>query len=147
MSAILVQADRVRQAQPVKAPVAIAYRDDGKAFPTLTVHAHWQPRKGEYRDRDTYTVEEIPAADGRGFMLHRDPVAVVVEGPDADAYYGVLVARNGQDHICSCRGFAAHGRCKHHDAMRGLVEAGHIDHPLHDPRPDPIIFNGEEAPF
>jgi hypothetical protein len=42
------------------------------------------------------------------------------------------VARNGQDHQCTCRGFQAHGHCRHHDAVRQLLEAGHIDHPEAD---------------
>ncbi|HEX3152939.1 MAG TPA: hypothetical protein VHR66_33010 [Gemmataceae bacterium] len=145
-AAILVEAVRIRQAQPVKAPVAIKYRDDGRELPTLTLMSNWQTRKQQYRDVDTYTVEEIPTGmDGRAFLLHRDPATVEAEGPDADAYYGVLVARNGQDHECECKGFQAHGRCKHHDALRSLLEAGHIGHTLAGSLAPPV--SNEVAPF
>jgi hypothetical protein len=70
---------------------------------------------------------------------------VAAGGPDADTFYGVFVARNGQDHTCTCRGFQAHGRCRHHDSIRELLEAGHIDHPGERPAdPTPALA---EAPF
>jgi hypothetical protein len=78
-------------------------------------------RKG--RAEELYDVAEIPCGygfDGRGFQLRKDRT---------EETYGTFISRNGQDHICDCRGFEAHNRCKHHDAIQHLIESGKLDHP------------------
>lgn len=138
----------VRNGKPATAKVTAVYQDNGPAdgLPRLFLFSNWSERLADWRTRDSYRVEEIPAPDGRGFMLHRSVEAIAHDGPDADTFYGVLVAANHQDHTCTCRGFQAHGHCKHHDAIRNMLDAGHIDHPLCGPT-DPIDMNPEQAPF
>ena len=63
--------------------------------------------------------------DGRGFQLVK-----VVGGSDRESEaYDVFVSRNGQDHICPCKGFVYQGHCKHVDAMREVVASGALDQP------------------
>ena len=48
---------------------------------------------------------------GRAILLHRSPEAIVKDSAavrEPEDRYAVLIARNGQDHVCECRGFAAH---------------------------------------
>src|SRR4051812_12723734 len=129
MANIVVLAPRVRGGRPVTTPITTSYTDDGHGLPVLVILSDWSVRRQEYRRKTTFRVEEMPTTDGRGFMLHRNPEDVTADGPDADTYYGVFVARNAQDHTCTCRGFQAHGRCRHFDSVRELIEAGHIDQP------------------
>lgn len=131
----VINADRTRNGQPVKKEISVSLQDGpGLPLPRLFLFSDWSARKGDWRTRDVYDVEEIIAGagmDGRAFLLHRTPEAIAkdAERGDADApeRYGVFVARNDQDHICECRGFQAHGRCKHLDAVRGLIADGHLD--------------------
>jgi hypothetical protein len=89
------------------------------------------------RPQDDVPVGEANSPDGREFMLHRNAPDVAKDGPDADTFYGALVARNGQDNQCTSRGFQSHGHCRHHNSIRTLLEAGHIDEPNADRTPDP----------
>src|SRR5258708_4908991 len=126
MSALLVNAPRVPDRQPVTAEITALYQDGRPAQtpPRLSLFSDWSERKGDWRPRDTYRVEEIPTGiEGRAFLLHRPLEAVAEDGTER---YGVLVARNDQDHLCECRGFEAHGRCKHLDALHWLLGAGHL---------------------
>lgn len=138
---------RIHKGQPSTVEVGYLYTDNGEGLPTLAIFGRWSKRREEFRDVATYTVEEIPTGiDGRAFLLHRDPADIAKDGPDADSYYGVMIARNGQDHLCECRGHQAHAHCKHVDVIRRLVECGHIDHPEADPRPD-VTVDASNAPF
>jgi hypothetical protein len=65
-----------------------------------------------------YAVEEFPADRGRGFCLRK--------GAGAGHYCCNLVAGAPAADACECRGFEAHGRCKHLDSLRDLVAAGHL---------------------
>lgn len=137
MSTTLVPVDRIRNGQPAAAEIVTSYQDTGRGLPVLTILSGWRPKLQSWRNEDVYRVEEVPTPLGRGFMLHRSEQAIAAEGPDADTFYGVLIAANGQDHTCTCRGFQAHSYCKHHDAIRGLLEGGHIDEPNADRKPEP----------
>jgi hypothetical protein len=79
------------------------------------------------RDVQIYTVDEFPvggpAWDGRAFRLTKDSTG---------EHYSCFVARNGQDHLCECRGFEAHGHCRHVDALKRLIDTGRLDHPEAD---------------
>ena len=103
-------------------------QDTGEGLPVLHLfQGGWSNRTANFRGKDRYTVEEINTGmDGRAFLLHREPEAIAKSADKCDRY-GVLIARNGQDDVCECRGFESHGRCKHVTALRGLIEAGHID--------------------
>lgn len=82
-----------------------------------------------------YLVVEYPTRwDGRAVRLAK------VEGtPGSDTTadgYDVFVGRNGQDCRCDCRGFEAHGRCKHVETLRALLANGWLDIELADPGAD-----------
>lgn len=130
-SASIIEADRIRAGEPVKREIVASLQDNGNPLPILILFTDWSERKGDWRSHDVYQIEEIPTGiDGRAFLLHRDPGAIANDGPEADDRYGVLVHRNGQDHLCECKGFASHGRYKHVDAIRGLIEDGFLEHPM-----------------
>ena len=68
----------------------------------------------------TYACREVVCGsgwDGRGFRLTK---------PDGDTH-DVFLARNGQDDLCGCRGFEAHGHCKHRDGLKALLSLGRLD--------------------
>jgi hypothetical protein len=129
MSTILLSADRVREGQPVQTEIAASYQDTGHGLPFLVVLSDWSVRNREYRRKTVFRCEEVPTPLGRWFLLHRPEADIAADGPDADTFYGVLVAANGQHHTCTCRGFQSRSRCRHFDSVRSLLEAGHIDHP------------------
>lgn len=68
-----------------------------------------------------YRVAEFPPGwDGRGFTLTK-----ITPGTDSESdSYSCFVARNGQDKSCECRGFLAHGHCKHLDSLAALIANG-----------------------
>ena len=143
MSTILLDAPRVRNGQPATTELVVRWQDDAPGLlPILVILSNYSVRKFKYRDRDVYHVEEVPcggAFDGRGFILERTDEAIAADGPDADQTYEVFVSRNGQDDTCSCKGFVAHSRCKHRDALRSLIEAGEIPDPRDRPaEADPV---------
>lgn len=73
-------------------------------------------RKG--RIEELYDVAEFPTGwQGRAFTLIKN------NGVES---CNVFVAQNGQDHLCDCRSFEAHGRCKHHDAIQHLLTTGQL---------------------
>lgn len=132
-----VSCDRIRHGRPVKEDIAFTYRDAGKNLAELTMFSDWSVRREVFRDVSTYAVEEVwIGMEGRSFLLHRSEADIEADRKagigDPDTRYGVFVARNGQDDLCECRGFAAHCRCKHVSIVRHLVEAGHIDRPGSD---------------
>jgi hypothetical protein len=148
MVSSLVPVARVRQGRPAAGEIRVTFRDDGGGLPALYLFSDWSAGGGDYRTRDRYDLEEIPVGmDGRGFLLHRDDQAVA-DDPDGVERYGVFIARNGQDHLCECRGHAAHGHCKHVDALRFLVEGGHLEDPRagRPPQAD-AVAELLEAPF
>ncbi len=67
------------------------------------------------RTHTRYAVEEFPADVGRGFVLKKAAGA---------GHYSCNVA--GENGLCECRGFEAHGRCKHLDALRDLIACGKL---------------------
>ena len=144
-----------RAGEHVQCEIVASLHDHGDPLPILILFADWSERQRDWRSRDLYQVEEIPTGiDGRAFLLHRDPAAIAQDGPDADRCYGVFVHRNGQDHLCECKGFASHGRCKHVDALRGLIETGRLEHPMAGapapewPSPEQVDADAKnEAPF
>jgi hypothetical protein len=107
------------------------------ARPVLTI------RKG--RQADDYAVREFACGmDGRAFRLSKD----------TGEHYSCMIARNGQDHLCECRGFEATGHCKHLDVMLDLVHSGEYDEADTDrpcdvwPSPQQLADEaGEELPF
>lgn len=64
------------------------------------------PKRSEiYR----YWVEQIPSDFGTAFKLER----IEADGSEGDTYHAC--AENEQDGYCDCKGFQAHGHCKHRD--------------------------------
>jgi hypothetical protein len=139
MSNIVVQAPRVRNGQPVTSDLVVRYTDDDPGrLPLLTILGRYSQRHAWFRDRDVYRVGEIPAAGGRAFLLYRGVEAVETD-PDHDERYGVFIAYCGEtSDLCECKGHAAHGRCKHVDALKALLAAGHIDRPEAGRPADPV---------
>jgi len=166
MSASLVKCQRVRNGQPARVEFTASYQDLGPAYglPWLFLFSEWSVRKADWRTRDAYRVEEIPAGGGRAFLLHRSADAIARDqakartgDPEVPTRYGCFLA-NEQDTLCECPGHAARGYCKHVDALISLLAAGHIDHPLDRPsdevlalhaaaRATPTVPALNEAPF
>lgn len=70
------------------------------------------------RTHTRYLVEEFPADRGRGFVLRKAAGA---------GYYSCnVVGGDGRADLCECRGFAAHGRCKHLDVLIDLIANGKL---------------------
>jgi hypothetical protein len=127
VSNIVIDAPRVRNGQPVKAEIVTRYVDDGRGLPLVVILSKWSPGPCRYRAKDVYRCEEIPTPDGRGFMFHRSAEAVERD-PDHVERYGVFIAYTGEtSNLCECKGHASRGYCKHVDALKGLLAAGHID--------------------
>ena len=64
-----------------------------------------------------YYVNELPAADGRGFAVEK----IELGTPAGErAVYHVYLHQNGRDRSCECKGFLRHGRCKHADGLSAL---------------------------
>jgi len=152
MNSSLRLALRICNGQPCTRDIFVTCQDTGAGLPVLHVFADWSPRNCDWLTRDRFEVEEIPSSlDGRAFLLHRSDEAKAKDmaaGREPEGRYAVLIARNGQDHVCECRGFAAHGRCKHLTALRGLLEAGHIDNPadagpVEFPTPEQVEHDAE----
>jgi hypothetical protein len=126
--ATVLNAPRVRGGVPATTEIAASYTPADAAGPALlAILSDFSPRRFDWRRKTVFRVEEVPTPTGRGFMLHRPEADVARDGADADTFYGTLVAYSPLDHTCSCRGFQAHGHCRHHDALRALLEAGCID--------------------
>src|SRR5262245_55570368 len=62
-----------------------------------------------------YWVEQIPSDFGVAFRLTK----IEPDGKTGDVYH-VNVA-NAQDTRCDCKGFEAHGHCKHVDCCRAII--------------------------
>lgn len=56
-----------------------------------------------------------------------DGVAYRLDKSDNKSHYNLFCARNGQDNLCDCNGFEAHGHCKHMDAMLELLNRGLLE--------------------
>ena len=140
---MLLEAPRVRNGQPATTELVVRYQDDGHGLPLLVILGNYSVKQSRYRDSDVYHVEEVPAPDGRAFLLHREAAAVEAD-PDHEERYGVFIA-NGQDHLCECKGHARWGRCKHVQALAALLSQGHIDRPEADRPVTPAAM--VEAPF
>lgn len=70
------------------------------------------------RSRTVYTLSEFPADEGRGFHLEKQ-----TPGTDkAEEAYSCFLPTCGDHSTCECRGHAAHGHCKHLDAIAALFE-------------------------
>jgi hypothetical protein len=50
-------------------------------------------------------------------------MTTIRDGSEIPVSYGVLIS-NEQDQLCECRGHAAHGRCKHVEALKALLAGG-----------------------
>jgi hypothetical protein len=160
MSTSLFTCERIRNGQPITAQFAVVLQDDNpELLPTIHIFTERDARRGGWKKQDTYELEEIVAEGGRAFLLHRsaeaiakDAIRCLHEGTTPDERYGVFLSDNPQDFQCECRGFAAHSRCKHLDAIRHLITDGQLDDPRHDPRPEPApdmdaMAAMMEAPF
>lgn len=69
---------------------------------------------------ETYGVTEVAPIGGRVFVLAKssEPVG-----------YQTTVGRAPALDRCTCRAGRYGKRCKHADALRSLIEAGHLEHP------------------
>jgi len=153
MTTSLVKCERVRHGKPAQVEFTACYQDPGPEYglPWLFLFSAWSVRKADWLARDQYRVEEIPASGGRAFLLHRSEAAIAKDkararkgDPDVPTRYGCFLA-NEQDTVCECRGFESYGRCKHLEALKALLAAGHIDHPLD--RPSDAVLALHAAPF
>jgi hypothetical protein len=102
----------MRQAFGRRIPVAITAtveRFAGMAAALLNIRQRGQ--------EDAYLLVELPATDGRGFQLRK---------PDGSSYEVLIHSREMNLDTCSCPGGIYAGRCKHADALRGLVDAGEL---------------------
>jgi hypothetical protein len=65
----------------------------------------------------SYFVRNIPTDFGRGFELEKF-------GTQGGDKYHALLEEDGRS--CDCKGFLAHGHCKHADGILALVKAGKL---------------------
>jgi hypothetical protein len=76
---------------------------------------------GKYEAEYTVTEFIVPAREdespGRGFRCEKFGGEV----------YDIFLAQNGQDDTCDCRGFEAHGHCKHRGGLKALLQRGLLD--------------------
>lgn len=136
----VIDAPAIRKGEKSTKQIAYILSDSGEGLPELAILSEWRPTLERFRDVASFHVEEVITGDGfdgRGFMLHRSPEAVVKDGPDAESYYCTFISRNGQDDHCSCIGCQKHGHCKHLTVLRRVIENGLLEDPRHDPRPEP----------
>ena len=70
------------------------------------------------RTHARYAVEEFPADAGRGFVLRK--------AAGAGFYACNVRGADGTADLCECRGFEAHGHCKHLDTLRDLIANGRL---------------------
>jgi hypothetical protein len=158
--ATIIQADRVQKGAAVKKEIVAVFQETGRGLPTLTLFGPWSNRKQDWTSRDEYEVEEISTPmPGRAFLLHRDEAGIARDArrdpsDEPATRYGVLLADNNQDHICECHGFTAHGRCKHVDGLKAVINAGQLDHPMAGRPVEPFPSESQvthdaliEAPF
>lgn len=142
---------RIAKGQDSAEPMSVLWGDHyPNALPMMSIAYHWSERKQEFSTIDVYTVEEFPCAGefrGRGFRCvkvgryAKGKHEAVTGAEPTDTY----IDDDAQRHLCDCRGFGHHNRCKHVDALRWLVESGTIPHP-HDHAYDGVEVT-EEAPF
>lgn len=77
-------------------------------------------REGVRRLKDThYHLEAIASDFGKAFQMTKFHSC----GGDGAAY-GVCI-QDGAD-LCECRGFLAHGHCRHIDSLRDLIGRGEL---------------------
>lgn len=132
----------IRNGQPGNRELSFVWQDQGDGRPRLYVFGDWSSKRGDWRSKDHYEVQETPSPLGRAFLLHRS-VQAIAEDPEGDHYYGVLIA-NEQDTTCECRGFQAHGHCKHIAGIRWALSVGHLDKA---PAPAPRRFVPPSIPI
>lgn len=90
-----------------------------------------------------YLVAEVysPGPDGRTFVLVKTGESMKAKDSPAsvgvfiDSEYETFVGKRADVNHCTCSGFGRWKGCKHADALRALIEAGHIP----DPRRHPSI--------
>lgn len=120
----------------------VEYRDQHPdPLPTLTISTDYKPTLEVYRDIESYTVCEF--LPDRGFDGRAVRLTKISDGDTRD----VFIARNGQDNLCDCYGFVAHGRCKHEAVIRELMDNGTIPHPLHRPDSEHLPEYLEDFPI
>lgn len=127
MSTFVVDVPSTIKGRASTTPIRVTHREEGPDHLSfLVIESEYSRRDDTFRKTDCYEVEEFACTgdfDGRGFRLRK--------GVDV---YDVFLARNGQDHTCDCRGFCAHGHCKHVEAVKASV--AEIPNPLHRPEYD-----------
>jgi hypothetical protein len=111
---------RVRKGQRVPMQLdATISQLHGEAFMLLTIN--------QGKRTDAYLLQEISAAEGRGFHLAR------VSADSTGGHQVFLSANDERFDSCSCPGFTYTNRCKHHDALRGLLDNGELPQPAAEP--------------
>jgi hypothetical protein len=124
MNTTIVPVTRIRDGRRVDAEVLVAVDAAGPGRPVLIIRADWSARSNRWRSEDTYQLEPVPSAVGPSFILWRSAAAV---SRDGEPSYVVTVDPAGKFDLCLCPGYQANGYCKHHDAIRGLIQAGHLE--------------------
>ena len=79
---------------------------------TVLVIRQARPRSADVVD--AYCLEPIPSDFGRGLLLHKH---------DGSSY---CVNLSGPDSTCECKGFDAHGHCKHCESLLAQQAAGKL---------------------
>jgi hypothetical protein len=84
------------------------------------------------KDVDNYFLEEIGAAEGRGFQLTR-----IATEKEPEAIYHVNLNDSDSQHSCDCKGFCRWGHCKHADSLLALLQRGKLPTTAPDCQPFP----------
>jgi hypothetical protein len=77
-----------------------------------------------------YWVAPVPSDWGMAWQVDKDGC------PFSDEHSHDVIIEDNQSGCCSCKGFTAHGHCRHLDALRSLLAAGKLPVPgvPHDAR-------------
>jgi hypothetical protein len=70
---------------------------------------------------DDYFILPIPADFGLAFEVTK-----LVPGKGADTRYAVNLGGEGEPATCECKGFLAHGHCRHLEGLAALRAAGRL---------------------
>jgi hypothetical protein len=93
------------------------FRNPGHGYGVLRV----QEAVGRKVVVDDYFILPLPSDFGVAFEVTK-----LVPGKGADTRYAVNLGGEGEPATCECKGFLAHGHCRHLEGLAALRAAGRL---------------------